>query len=282
MQLRDRGIRLVTAGDQVMLGTSPESGGLIARYLGADTVRLSPAALETLAIVAYRQPVTRGVIDRVRGVDSGHVVRGLLHRRLVVEQGRADSPGRPILYGTSMEFMERFGLTSLDDLPPIEAEIAAQLAQAEEDANAEAGRDAVTAAADVEGESAADESVRLRPMSETIRVQKALAEAGIASRRGADALVAAGRVTVNGAVAVTGQRVDPATDALALDGRPVLPAGRRTYLAMHKPARVTSTVNDRHAEQTVLDLVPAGLGGARLYPVGRLDKDSEGLLLLTG
>ena len=118
-------------------------------------------------------------------------------------------------------------------------------------------------------------------MSETIRVQKALADAGIASRRGADALVAAGRVTVNGAVAVTGQRVDPATDALALDGRPVLPAGRRTYLAMHKPAGVTSTVNDRHAEQTVLDLVPAGLGGGRLYPVGRLDKDSEGLLLLT-
>ena len=118
-------------------------------------------------------------------------------------------------------------------------------------------------------------------MSETIRVQKALADAGVASRRGADALVAAGRVTVNGLIAVTGQRVDPARDALALDGRPVLPAGRRTYLAMHKPAGVTSTVNDRHAEQTVLDLVPAGLGGTRLYPVGRLDKDSEGLLLLT-
>ena len=134
VQLRDRGIRLVSAGDRVMLGTSPESGALIARYLGADSVRLSPAALETLAIIAYRQPVTRGVIERIRGVDSGHVVRGLLHRRLVTEQGRAESPGRPILYGTSMEFMERFGLTSLDDLPPIEAEIAAQLAQAEEDA----------------------------------------------------------------------------------------------------------------------------------------------------
>ena len=109
---------------------------LIARYLGADTVRLSPAALETLAIIAYRQPVTRGVIERIRGVDSGHVVRGLLHRRLIFEQGRAETPGRPILYGTSMEFMERFGLTSLDDLPPLEAEIAAQLAQAEEDAGA--------------------------------------------------------------------------------------------------------------------------------------------------
>ena len=143
VQLRDRGIRLVSAGDRVMLGTSPESGALIARYLGADSVRLSPAALETLAIIAYRQPVTRGVIERIRGVDSGHVVRGLLHRRLVMEQGRAESPGRPILYGTSMEFMERFGLTSLDDLPPIEAEIAAQLAQAEEDAKtaAEPGSD---------------------------------------------------------------------------------------------------------------------------------------------
>ncbi len=139
VQLRDRGIRLVSQGDRVMLGTSPESGALIARYLGADAVRLSPAALETLAIIAYRQPVTRGVIERIRGVDSGHVVRGLLHRRLIHELGRAETPGRPILYGTSMEFMERFGLTSLDDLPPLEAEIAAQLAQAEEDAKAEAG-----------------------------------------------------------------------------------------------------------------------------------------------
>lgn len=141
VQLRERGIRLVSQGDRVMLGTSPESGALIARYLGADAVRLSPAALETLAIIAYRQPVTRGVIERIRGVDSGHVVRGLLHRRLIHEQGRAETPGRPILYGTSMEFMERFGLTSLDDLPPLQAEIAAQLAQAEQDARAESGDD---------------------------------------------------------------------------------------------------------------------------------------------
>ena len=87
-------------------------------------MRLSPAALETLAIVAYRQPVTRGVIERIRGVDSDYVVRSLLHRRLVVEQGRADTPGRPILYGTGFDFLERFGLTSLDDLPTLEAEAA--------------------------------------------------------------------------------------------------------------------------------------------------------------
>jgi segregation and condensation protein B len=131
VQLRDRGIRLVSSGDRVQLATAPESGALIARYLGADSLRLSPAALETLAIVAYRQPVTRGVIERIRGVDSDHVVRGLLHRRLVVEQGRADTPGRPILYGTSFEFMERFGLSSLDDLPPLGAEVAGRLAEAD-------------------------------------------------------------------------------------------------------------------------------------------------------
>jgi segregation and condensation protein B len=141
VQLVERGIRLVSSGEQVMLGTAPESGALIARYLGADAVRLSPAALETLAIVAYRQPVTRGTIERIRGVDSGHVVRSLLHRRLIREQGRADSPGRPILYATSMEFMERFGLTSLDDLPPLESGVAAQLAQAEVTVEAGAGGD---------------------------------------------------------------------------------------------------------------------------------------------
>jgi 23S rRNA pseudouridine2605 synthase len=119
-------------------------------------------------------------------------------------------------------------------------------------------------------------------MAEPVRIQKALADAGVASRRAAEALVEAGRVTVNGQPARTGQRVDPSIDALAVDGRPVVPAGRRIYLVMHKPAGVTSTVSDRHAERTVIDLLPAEMrGGARLYPVGRLDKDSEGLLLLT-
>ena len=120
-------------------------------------------------------------------------------------------------------------------------------------------------------------------MADGVRIQKALADAGVASRRGADALVAEGRVTVNGRPALTGQRVDPGVDVMAVDGRAVVPAGRRTYLVMHKPAGVTSTVSDRHAERTILDLVPPALlpGGARIYPVGRLDRDSEGLVLLT-
>lgn len=129
VQLRDRGIRLLSVGDRVELATAPEAGSIIARYTGAEGLRLSPAALEALAIVAYRQPVTRGVVERIRGVDSDSVMRSLLHRRLIAEQGRADTPGRPILYGTSFEFLERFGLTSLDDLPALDSETAERLAE---------------------------------------------------------------------------------------------------------------------------------------------------------
>jgi segregation and condensation protein B len=128
--LRQRGLRLVSSGERVELATAPEAGELVARYVGGDGLRLSPAALETLAIVAYRQPVTRSAVERIRGVDSDYVLRSLLHRRLVVEQGRADTVGRPILYGTSFEFMERFGLSSLDELPPLETDVAARLAEA--------------------------------------------------------------------------------------------------------------------------------------------------------
>jgi segregation and condensation protein B len=135
--LRERGIRLLVDGDQVELATAPEAGALVARYVGADAVRLSPASLETLAIVAYRQPVTRGAIERIRGVDSDYTVRSLLHRRLIVELGRSEAPGRPFLYGTGFDFLERFGLTSLEELPPLDVDVAARLA--------EEGGEAVTA-----------------------------------------------------------------------------------------------------------------------------------------
>ncbi|HWH23878.1 MAG TPA: SMC-Scp complex subunit ScpB [Candidatus Limnocylindria bacterium] len=127
VSLRGRGVRLIAADERVELATAPETGGLIGRYVGADGARLSPASLETLAIVAYRQPVTRAAVERIRGVDSDYILRSLVHRRLIAEQGRADAPGRPILYGTSFEFMERFGLTSLDELPPLEAEVEERL-----------------------------------------------------------------------------------------------------------------------------------------------------------
>jgi 23S rRNA pseudouridine2605 synthase len=115
------------------------------------------------------------------------------------------------------------------------------------------------------------------------RISKVLAAAGVASRRGSDELVAAGRVTVDGRPAVLGEKVDPETQVLTVDGRPVGAAPEsRLYVAVHKPAGVASTVKDRHAARTVVDLVPSELvRGARLYPVGRLDQDSEGLILLT-
>jgi len=125
--LAARGIRLVLSGDRVELVTAPDAGALIARYVGADAIRLSPAALETLAIVAYRQPVTKSAVERIRGVDSDYTIRTLVHRRLVVELGRSDTPGRPFLYGTGFEFLERFGLTSLDELPPLDIEVATRL-----------------------------------------------------------------------------------------------------------------------------------------------------------
>jgi segregation and condensation protein B len=129
VSLRDRGIRLVLSDERVELVTAPEAGGLIARYVGADAIRLSAASLETLAIVAYRQPVTKAAVERIRGVDSDYTIRSLLHRRLVVELGRSEAPGRPFLYGTGFEFLERFGLTTLEELPPLEVDVAARLAE---------------------------------------------------------------------------------------------------------------------------------------------------------
>lgn len=111
-----------------------------------------------------------------------------------------------------------------------------------------------------------------------VRLQKILAQAGICSRRGCEALIAAGRVTVNGDRAVVGQKIQ-AADAIAVDGRPVQ-AHRQgfAYYALNKPRGVVSTVRDEWGRRTVLDLVRPP---ARVYPVGRLDADSEGLVLLT-
>ncbi len=129
VSLRDRGIQLVLDADRVELTTTPAGGALVARYVGADAVRLSPASLETLAIIAYRQPIAKGAVERIRGVDSDYTIRSLLHRRLIVELGRADAPGRPFLYGTAFEFLERFGLTSVEELPPLDVDVAARLAE---------------------------------------------------------------------------------------------------------------------------------------------------------
>ena len=122
----ERGIRLQHHDDAWQLVTAPAVGARLATYAAREEARVSPAALEALAVVAYRQPCTRGDVERVRGVDSDYVMRSLLHRRLVVEVGRRETPGRPVLFGTTFTFLERFGLLSIDDLPPLSSE-AAQL-----------------------------------------------------------------------------------------------------------------------------------------------------------
>jgi segregation and condensation protein B len=113
-----RGLMLQRHGDQVQLVSRPQAAPVIQRFLGLElSARLSAAALETLAIIAYRQPVTRSQIEAIRGVNSEHALATLLRRGLVEEVGRQNAPGRPILYGTTFEFLRAFGLKSLDELP---------------------------------------------------------------------------------------------------------------------------------------------------------------------
>ena len=118
------------------------------------------------------------------------------------------------------------------------------------------------------------------PTERRVRLQKILADAGIASRRAAERLMLAGRVTVNGAVVATlGATADPEHDMIAVDGEPIAAPAGHVYIALHKPAGYVTTVSDERGRPTALDLVRDVR--ARLFPVGRLDRDSEGLLLLT-
>lgn len=114
-----RGLCLQWHAGRVQLTSAPEVAGFVEKFLGLEaTVRLSRASLETLVIISYRQPVTRPGIDSIRGVNSDGVLKSLLNKGLVQEVGRSEGPGRPILYGTTAEFLQHFGLSSLADLPP--------------------------------------------------------------------------------------------------------------------------------------------------------------------
>lgn len=115
------GLRLMWIKSRVQLTTAPEISKFVEKFLDLETTTtFSQAALETLAIIAYKQPVTRPEVDVIRGVNSDGVMRTLLSKGLVEELGRADTPGRPIYYGTSPEFLQYFGLESLDMLPFID------------------------------------------------------------------------------------------------------------------------------------------------------------------
>ncbi len=116
-----RSLRIQRKGDKVQLTTQPDCAPYIERFLGLDlTTRLSKPALETLAIIAYQQPVTRAQIEHVRGVNCDAVLSTLLNRGLIEEVGRLETAGRPIQYGTTFAFLQHFGLRSLDDMPSLQ------------------------------------------------------------------------------------------------------------------------------------------------------------------
>ena len=117
-EAHNRGIRLLRMGDTVQFVSAPENARFVAALLGLPTqARLTTAALETLAVVAYRQPMTRAQIEAIRGVNSDRALASLLQHGLVIEIGRSTSVGRPALFGTTPEFLQQFGLGSLDALP---------------------------------------------------------------------------------------------------------------------------------------------------------------------
>jgi 23S rRNA pseudouridine2605 synthase len=224
----DGALTVVEVAGGFRMVTRPEIAPWLLRLAKTRTkARLSRPSLETLAIVAYRQPVSRPEVDALRGVNSDAVLDNLLDRRLVRISGRKEAPGRPFLYETTREFLVAFGLRDLGDLPKVEGElIAPELA-------AEAPEEAAPAeTSGVDGQTEAEQD----PLA------------------------------------------DPDVDDVRLDGRPVGAAEPRHYLLLNKPAGYVTSRHDPEGRAVVTDLVPPGV---RLYPVGRLDVDVEGALLLT-
>jgi segregation and condensation protein B len=125
-----RGLRLQRSKDKVQLTTAPAAAEKVQRFLGlAASAPLTRAALETLAIIAYQQPVTRPQIEAVRGVNSDSVLKNLLSKGLIEEAGRSEGPGRPVLYATTPEFLQHFGLMAVTELPPLNLDQAPMLSE---------------------------------------------------------------------------------------------------------------------------------------------------------
>lgn len=119
----NRGLRLDLLGKKIKLTTKREHKEYYMKMLEEDDSVLSQAALETLAIVAYNQPITRIKVDEIRGISSSHMIRKLLSRNLIRELGKSDLPGRPNLYGVTDDFLDYFGLASVEELPKLQDNI---------------------------------------------------------------------------------------------------------------------------------------------------------------
>ncbi len=118
-QSSTKGIEIVEVAGGYQMRTKSDFSEYIKNFLQMKPARLSRPAMETLAIIAYRQPITRSEIEYIRGVDSGGILRALLERKLIRIVGKKDVPGRPLLYGTTREFLELFGLSNIKDLPTL-------------------------------------------------------------------------------------------------------------------------------------------------------------------
>ncbi|MCE5259829.1 MAG: SMC-Scp complex subunit ScpB [Chloroflexi bacterium] len=122
--LMEHGLRLQRSGNRVQLTTAPDTSKVIERYLGVEeNSKLSPAALETLAIIAYKQPITRAQIEALRGVNCEGALHSLITRSLVAAVGRLEQVGRPVLYATTSEFLQYLGINALSELPELPAAV---------------------------------------------------------------------------------------------------------------------------------------------------------------
>ncbi len=294
-------------------------------------LKLSLPALETLAVIAYKQPVTTPEIMEIRGVQGGSVLKTLLDRKLIAEAGRKNVIGKPILFKTTKEFLIQFGLKDLAELPSLkEFEEIRRMSIADNEPPAETpvpveeptssappveeppatpgrpdpvvelqrrGRGAPAASGrSSRGRRAHGRNPRRRRASHgrdgagaigkagalmpEERLQKIISQAGVTSRRQAEKYILEGRVMVNGTVITElGSKADLQRDHIKVDGRLLHAPKHQIYIALNKPNNTVTTTNDPEHRATVMDL----LRGVkeRVYPVGRLDYHSEGLLLLT-
>ena len=283
-----RGFQLARVAGGYRFQTHPDAYAYVERFvLEGQVARLSGPALETLAIVAYKQPIARAQISAIRGVNVDATLKTLVARGYIEESGHETRRATRRCSPRRVRSSSGSASTRSPTCPPL-ADFVPESSLVEA---LERGLRGVDVDLEVEPTTRArppsrsrarsgrvDEPAAEQSRAEGERLQKVLARAGLGSRRACEALIAAGRVTVDGEVAVLGARVDPAHDRIVVDGVPVVVDETRVYWLLNKPAGYVTTARDPQGRPTVIELVPSE---PRSFAVGRLDRDTEGLLILT-